>query len=317
MRNETIEPCPACDHAEARVLFQATDRLFRTTSKTFSIVECQGCRLIRLHPWPEPEELREYYPPDYWFNPAGQRAAEAYRRIVLRDHLRFVRRAIETSGEKGLLVDVGCGGGLFLHMMAEEGQPVAGIDFSIDAASVAWHAQGVPVLCADFARAPFPDSSVAAVTMFHVLEHLYRPADYLESAHRILKPNGRLIVQAPNASSWQFFLLGEHWSGLDVPRHLIDFRTRDLEILLDCCGFQVVRRKHFSLRDNPAGLATSLAPWLDPMARRVRRVRESPRVQFLKDLAYFCLVAACLPFALLEAACGAGSTVMLEARKKA
>ena len=43
--------------------------------------------------------------------------------------------------------------------------------------------------------------------------------------------------------------------------------------LLDHCGFEIVRRKHFSLRDNPAGLASSLAPGLDPMARRVRKVR--------------------------------------------
>ena len=35
-------------------------------------------------------------------------------------------------------------------------------------------------------------------------------------------------------------------------------------------GFEVLRRKYFSLRDNPAGLATSLAPGLDPMARRIR-----------------------------------------------
>jgi hypothetical protein len=77
-----------------------------------------------------------------------------------------------------------------------------------------------------------------------------------------------------------------------------------------------VRHKYFSLRDNPAGLATSLAPCLDPMARRVRGLREGPRVKLLKDLLYFCLVAASLPFTLLEAACHAGSTVMVEARKK-
>ncbi len=152
--------------------------------------------------------------------------------------------------------------------------------------------------------------------MFHVLEHLYNPALYLDAAHRLLKPGGRLIVQVPNASSWQFFLLGENWSGLDVPRHLIDFRRRDLETLLEECGFEIVRVKNFSLRDNPAGLATSLAPWLDPMARRVRRTPETPRAAVAKDLIYLALVVGCLPFALMEAACGRGATVIMEARKK-
>jgi len=94
------------------------------------------------------------------------------------------------------------------------------------------------------------------------------------------------------------------------------FRASDIEALLEQGGFKVVRRKFFSLRDNPAGLATSVAPWLDPMARRIRGAREGARVKLLKDLLYFCLTASCVPFTLLEAACRAGSTVMVEARKK-
>ena len=65
-----------------------------------------------------------------------------------------------------------------------------------------------------------------------------------------------------------------------------------------------------------AGLASSLAPALDPMARRVRRTPESWGTRLLKDLAYFGLVLAALPFTLAEAACHAGSTVMIEARKR-
>ena len=73
-----------------------------------------------------------------------------------------------------------------------------------------------------------------------------------------------------------------------------------------------MRRKHFSLRDNPAGLATSLAPSLDPMARRIKGKPAS----LFHNAAYLALTAAALPFALLEAACGHGSSIMLEARKR-
>jgi len=61
---------------------------------------------------------------------------------------------------------------------------------------------------------------------------------------------------------------------------------------MERCGFEVLRRKYFSLRDNPAGLASSLAPGLDPMARRVRRVAEGPRARLLKDAVYLGLVVA-------------------------
>jgi hypothetical protein len=88
-----------------------------------------------------------------------------------------------------------------------------------------------------------------------------------------------------------------------------------VERLLNNKGFAVVRRSYFSLRDNPAGLATSLAPGLDPMARRVRKVPEGTASRLAKDLAHFALVAAALPFTLAEAALGAGSTVMMEAKR--
>ncbi len=315
----TSRVCPACAGASFRVLFGGSDRLYRTTTRQFSVVECRECRLMRLYPWPEPAELCEYYPDSYWFAPEQELAGrweETYRRVVLHDHIRFVERALRESGESGPIVDVGCGGGLFLHMLAERGHRGIGLDFSCDAAVIAWRRYGVPVVCGTLAHAPFAAGSCSAVTMFHVLEHLYDPVSYLESARELLRAGGRLVVQVPNAACWQFLLFGENWSGADIPRHLVDFRARDLEVLLDQCGFEVVRRKHFSLRDNPAGLATSIAPSLDPMARRIRRVPETPLRRLLKDLLYFSLVLACLPFTLLEAACGAGCTITVEARKK-
>jgi SAM-dependent methyltransferase len=307
------------------MLFSATDRLYRTTSKTFRIVECGKCRLIRLFPRPSPLELRGYYPPDYWFSPhatAADRIEQAYRRLVLRDHLTFVERALRECEQPGLVLDVGCGGGLFLKMLAERGaklptRRIAGLDFSLEAADAAWRRSGVPAVCASLSSAPFAPSSCAAITMFHVLEHLYDPASYLTAAHSLLCPDGRLIVQVPNAACWQFLLFGERWNGIDVPRHLIDFRERDLESLLGSSGFEILRVKHFSLRDNPAGMATTLAPDLDPMARRVRGVQEGPAQKLFKDLIYTALTVASTPFTMLEAACRAGSTIMLEARKKA
>jgi SAM-dependent methyltransferase len=310
--------CPACGAAVFHLLFEAADRLYRTTNRTFQVVECGECRLLRLEPRPSPAELRSYYPENYWFEPdrsAAGRLEEFYRRMVLRDHLNFVSRALRDAGE-GRVVDFGCGGGLFLGMLRERGASVLGMDFSTAALRVAWRTQGVPSVCADLTEAPLPLASCAAITMFHVLEHLENPAEYLNAARDLLRPEGRLIVQVPNAACWQFLLLGENWSGLDVPRHLLNFRVPDLESLLDFCGFEVVRRKYFSLRDNPAGLATSLAPGLDPMARRVRGVAEAAGVKLMKDLIYLGLVAISLPLTLLEAACRAGSTIMVEARKK-
>ena len=313
-----MKACLVCGHASFRVLFAATDRLYGTTTRQFHVEGCDACGLMRLAPPPAPQDLPLYYPPHYWYAPDATLAGgleERYRRLVLRDHVRFVARALADSRVSGPVLDVGCGGGLFPRLLRKRGFPAIGLDSSPEAASVAWHANHVPVLCGDLAHAPLAPATCAGLTMFHVLEHLYDPRAYLDAARLLLKPNGRLIVQVPNAASWQFHLLGARWNGVDAPRHLTNFRVRDLEALLASTGFQVLRRKYFSLRDNPAGLATSLAPSLDPMARRIRALPETPRARMLKNLAYLALLAAALPFTLLEAACRAGSTIMLEARK--
>lgn len=59
-------------------------------------MECGQCRLIRLHPQTTIRELRNYYPRGYWMEPEISRIDRLevmYRRLALRDHVRFVERA--------------------------------------------------------------------------------------------------------------------------------------------------------------------------------------------------------------------------------
>lgn len=310
--------CPGCGSGAARTLFEAGDRLYATTRKSFTVVECDGCRLIRLSPWPEPAELAGYYPPTYWFAPEQStpaRLEELYRRLVLRDHVAFVDSCLRRE-PGGPVLDIGCGGALFGRLLQERGYRCFGLDFSQQAARVGWQVNGVPVVVGDFLRAPFAPGSFAGVTMFHVLEHLAEPAECLAAVRSLLRPGGKLIVQVPNAACWQFALFGEAWNGVDVPRHLVNYKAADVDRFLERAGYEVVRHKYFSLRDNPAGLATTIAPSLDPMARRVRKKSETQGTRLLRDLVYLGLVAASVPFTALEAAFGAGSTVMVEARKR-
>ncbi len=44
--------CPGCGETGVRTLFSAGDRLYHTTEKSFLVVECKTCRLIRLEPRP-------------------------------------------------------------------------------------------------------------------------------------------------------------------------------------------------------------------------------------------------------------------------
>ena len=136
------QECPACGEKRGLALLTSTDRLYGTTDREFTVIECSGCGLIRIDPIPEPFELETYYPKQYWFSGKGSSIVasleEEYRRLVLSDHVHFADRAIRESEETGKILDVGCGGGLFLRMLNERGHDVMGLDFSQDAARVAW-----------------------------------------------------------------------------------------------------------------------------------------------------------------------------------
>ena len=142
-RAESI--CPGCSGNRSQLRWQLGDRLFRTTDKQFGIQECPDCSLLFLWPVPPADELAGYYPFGYWagdpsvtgdpsVNGAGlhRRVTEAYRRFMLRDHVRFVRGAIAIQSHLGKstvdLLDLGCGDGSFLAALGH--RPCVGLDLS-------------------------------------------------------------------------------------------------------------------------------------------------------------------------------------------
>jgi SAM-dependent methyltransferase len=275
--------------------------------------------MVRLYPRPDPEELRRFYPARELGDAHGDAPGlwkKLLHRFLFRDHARFVQRSLAEVPGNGPVLDVNCGTGLFLRELNLAQNRLVGLDFSVDSAAMAWSQNAVPAVCGALPSAPFPAGTFSVITMFQVLEHLYDPSVYIEVAAQLLCPEGRLIVQVPNASSWQFLLLGERWSGLDIPRHLLLFKQQDLENLLQFCGFEIVRKKRFSLRDDPLMLATSLAPGLSPEVRGSRGVDENQVAAVVQSALFGLLWLIALPLAALESACGGGATLTLEARLK-
>jgi SAM-dependent methyltransferase len=310
--------CPGCGGQKARALFPVRDRLFGTTPRAFEVAACSGCGLEFLWPQPTLAELPGFYPKSYWVGPPDRgaggtlgRLMESYRRFVLVDHVRFVRRAVREQRAAGTfrrLLDIGCGDGSFLAALGE--RPAIGLDVSWEAAA-AVVARGYGGLRGDPLHAPFAPGSFSIVTMFHFLEHVTPAADYLAAVRRLLAPGGRLVVQVPNVEAWQCRLLGRRWGGYDPPRHLVNYGTRTLRATLERSGFRVVRVNLHSIRDNPTTLVNSLAPSLYPPART--SLNQGRPGHPLASLAYLALVLLAMPTTSLEALLGRGAAVMIEA----
>lgn len=108
------------------------------------------------------------------------------------------------------VLDIGCGRGEWLALLGEHGYRGEGIDLNPVMVSVC-RDQGLQAECADILAglARIPDDSLAAITSFHVIEHLPFPVLFsaVEQAWRALAPGGLLILETPNPEN---LLVGSH-----------------------------------------------------------------------------------------------------------
>ncbi|WP_018915467.1 glycosyltransferase [Vreelandella zhanjiangensis] len=131
------------------------------------------------------------------------------------------------------VVDLGSGRGEWLELMQENGWPAKGIDTN-ESMAQACNESGLTVEVNDALTAlqQTPSDSLAAVTGFHIAEHI--PFDSLvvliQEVHRALVPGGVLILETPNPENltvglWSFYLDPTHLHPLPPP--LLHFVATD------------------------------------------------------------------------------------------
>ena len=293
---ERVSPCPICS-AETAI------RRFEVEGMEESVVVCTECGLGRFHPMLSPDRLRTLYPGEYYGEPGRkfQPLIEGLVRVVGERHISFLSRELAAGAR---ILDVGCGRGVILGALAEQGFEVHGLEISAEAARGTDPRAEIRI-AENLKDAEYRTASFDQVIIWHVLEHLIDPAGTLREAHRILKPGGRLIVAVPNFSSLQARCTGAAWFHLDLPRHVYHFPLSALRRLLTHTGYHVRSIHHFSLRQNPFGWTQSLMNRFGSLPRNGLYAllhRRSPGVPSPYDLRirgwlWFWLIAAA-PFAL-------------------
>jgi SAM-dependent methyltransferase len=193
----------------------------------FLIVKCERCGLVFTNPRPDAESIGQFYPADYRCHrskePATQPAPNGAR---LAEYLAPHGRA--------RLLDFGCGAGDFLRQMRALGWNVTGLDIS---ASAVARMDDLPAHVGSLPNPLWTEPCFEAITMRQSLEHVHRPLDVLRAAHRLLTPEGTLLVAVPNFDGFASRWFGPRWYGLDVPRHLTHFTPETLRHLLEVAGF--------------------------------------------------------------------------------
>ncbi len=146
----------------------------------------------------------------------------------------------------GLILDVGCNGGLFANLLAKGGRKVVGLDIS---SSFLRHAHRlyrgtIDFVLGDAQMLPFPKDVFDGISCLEVLEHVIMPEKVIREIFRVLKPGGKAIFMVPNEehplykiiwSIWRYLGRGRYWNGL----HLHVFDKRALCNVFSSNGFSI------------------------------------------------------------------------------
>lgn len=170
----------------------------------------------------------------------------------------LIRRAVPV-GRGTRILDVGCGTGATLAMLAKLGDPV-GSDVAPAALRLAAERKTALLCASDAQRLAFADGAFQVVTALDVIEHLDNPVGSLREMRRVCAPGGAVVITVPAHP----FL----WSDHDVAlAHRRRYTTRLLREHVAAAGLQVERVSY--------GYAAFFLPAL--VLRRARRLCHGSR----------------------------------------
>ena len=156
-------------------------------------------RLLALLPDAEPEFARDLD------KLRALRAGEDTGAFARLDEDRFLHKALvelTVSAPLGNLLDVGCGQGRLLKLLASRAKRVVGVDIDQQARRLAraeLFLAGLPncsLRQGDMYSLPFSDGEFDTVILDDVLVEADRPADALQEAKRLLSKGGRMLLLA-------------------------------------------------------------------------------------------------------------------------
>ena len=107
------------------------------------------------------------------------------------------------SPAEGMIVDLGCGIGPLIPDLIATGRSIVGVDGSKNSVEIAQNYWGklATIIHAQSDHLPFNDASCGAVIALGLFEYLNEPHTTLQTIHRILAPNGQLLLTIPAANA--------------------------------------------------------------------------------------------------------------------
>ena len=207
----------------------------------WSYSRCRDCGLLSSEPIPSPQQIEEHYRTKFH---AGnyetlRRYASQYRHV----YEQLANWVAPKPGER--ILDVGCFTGDLIEVLRSRGADAFGLELQPEAVRIAQERMPGRVFQADVNGSQFPPGPYDTITMMAVIEHVVDPVNFIRRAHSLLVPNGRLLLQTPDASSTLAHVMRSYWPPLAPIEHIHLFTRASMRTLLRDFGLTDVKfRSH-------------------------------------------------------------------------
>ena len=292
---QIVNQCPICVGTNIIPYSMKYQSGFPHISRT----KCIDCGIVFANPMATFDELLVFYSHYYDKGNFGmleykQRVSKKINGIRLMDinDLQIQKSQVLQYKKKGSFLDVGFGLGEELAIFHQLGFNVYGTEFDQDCLN--FLNKIIPdahLFFGDLISAHYPDASFDVINVFHVIEHLINPIDYIIELKRIMKPGGIMIIGTPDISSWAYRLFRLfNFALLSIPKivdgleHTVVFNKKTLRKLFKHYGFGILEHYSESLGESLTDIRSSNLTLGKKVARYLQTFVKINQVLILRKL---------------------------------
>jgi 2-polyprenyl-3-methyl-5-hydroxy-6-metoxy-1,4-benzoquinol methylase len=136
------------------------------------------------------------------------------------------------------ILDVGCGNGSFLDSVSDLFREFYASEFNEFAFKKA--KQKVPGIINVGNDLSQLKGKIAVITLWHVLEHIPNPQEFLEKLKNHMDSESRMIFEVPNSDSLNFKIFKRNYNWISLPEHVFFYNKKSIKYLLDNLDMEIM-----------------------------------------------------------------------------